>query len=143
MRTAHRIVLAGATAIGLSLSPGIAIATPDIGVTGKVIAQRTVAGKDYILREITIKPGGSTGWHYHDGTLHALVKQGTLTHTGPSCTKTQTYGVGSTFVEPSGAGHAHVGRNLGSTPLVLDVLYVNPAKSPLAEDVPNPGCVFQ
>ena len=72
-----------------------------------------------------------------------MVKQGTLTQTGPDCTKTQSYGVGSTFVEPSGADHVHVGRNLGSTPLVLDVLYVNPAKSPLAEDVPNPGCVFQ
>jgi hypothetical protein len=37
----------------------------------------------------------------------------------------------------------HIGRNLGTTPVVLDVLYVDPAGSPLSEDAPNPGCPFQ
>jgi hypothetical protein len=46
-------------------------------------------------------------------------------------------------VEPSGPAHVHIGRNLGSTRIVLLVLYVNPAGSPLAEDAANPGCSFQ
>ena len=107
------------------------------------LAQTTVGGEDYILRKITIQPGGSTGWHYHDDTLYAVVKQGTLTRTESDCTTNHTHKAGSAIVEPSGADHIHIGRNLGSTPVVLDVLYVTPAGSPLAEDAPNPGCSFQ
>jgi quercetin dioxygenase-like cupin family protein len=96
--------------------------------------------RDYILRENTVQPCGSTGWHYHDGTLHALVKAGTLTHTDSDCTTTVVHRTGQTFTEPSGADHVHIGRNLGTTPVVLEVLYVDPAGSPLAEDAPAPSC---
>jgi quercetin dioxygenase-like cupin family protein len=138
-----RIGGALAVAAALSFVPIAADATPPSGVTGTILAQHTVGGKDYVLRRITIEPGGSTGWHYHDGTLYALVEQGTLTHTDADCTTGDVYPRGSAFVEPSGAGNVHIGRNLGSTPVVLDVLYVDPAGSPLSEDAPNPGCPFQ
>jgi hypothetical protein len=51
--------------------------------------------------------------------------------------------VTAAFTEPSGPQHVHIGRNLGTQPVVLDVLYVDPAGSPLSEDAPNPGCNFQ
>jgi quercetin dioxygenase-like cupin family protein len=144
MRRIHsRIALAATVATGLALTPGVANATPSSGVSAIIISKVTVGGKDYILRQITIQPGGTTGWHWHDGTLYAYVEQGTLTHTESDCTTTQVYKPGATFIEPSGAGNVHVGRNLGTTPLVLDVLYVDPAGSPLSEDAPNPGCSFQ
>lgn len=143
MRNACRVGFAGAAALALSLVPGTARATPSSEVTGTVIAQETVGGKDYILREITVQPGGSTGWHYHDGTLYAVVVQGTLTHSDSTCATDGVYEHGSIVIEPSGANRVHIGRNLGSQPLVLAVLYVNPAGSPLAEDAPNPGCDFQ
>jgi quercetin dioxygenase-like cupin family protein len=127
----------------LVLAPAVANATPGSGVSGKILAQTTIAGKDYILREITVFPGGTTGWHYHDGTLYAFVKQGTLTHTEHTCETDGVYQAGASFTEPSGPGNVHVGRNLGTKPLVLEVLYVNPAGSPLSEDAPNPGCPFQ
>ncbi|HET6986079.1 MAG TPA: hypothetical protein VFI00_05660, partial [Kribbella sp.] len=79
-RGARRAALAGLAAAGLALVPATADATPGSGVTATILAQQTVGGKDYILREITIAPGGSTGWHFHDGTLYGFVKQGTLTH---------------------------------------------------------------
>jgi quercetin dioxygenase-like cupin family protein len=139
----RRIALAGAIATSLALVPGIANATPSSGVSGVIISKVTVGGKDYILRQITVQPGGTTGWHYHDGTLYAFVESGTLTHTDSDCVTTNTYSEGAAFVEPSGANHVHIGRNLGTTPVVLDVLYVDPAGSPLAEDAPNPGCPFQ
>ncbi|MGH3797648.1 MAG: cupin domain-containing protein [Pseudonocardiaceae bacterium] len=88
-------------------------------------------------------PGGSTGRHYHDGTLYVLVRQGTLTHHSWDCSIDGVYSAGNALVEPSGADHVHLGRNLGSTPVVLDVVYRNPTGSPLAEDAPNPGCPFQ
>jgi quercetin dioxygenase-like cupin family protein len=138
MRRAHRIALVGVAAAGVALVPGTAGATPPTGVSAKILAQTTVGGKDFILREITVAPGGSTGWHFHDGTLYALVKSGTLTHSNSSCATDGTFTAGATFVEPSGPQHVHIGRNLGSTPLVLDVLYADPAGSPLSEDAPNP-----
>ena len=143
LNTYRRAAFIGAIAAGAALMPSVASATPASGVTGVIISQVTVAGKDYILRQITVQPGGSTGWHYHDGTLYAEVEQGTLTHTESDCVTTATYGKGAFFVESSGAGNVHIGRNLGTTPVVLDVLYVDPAGSPLSESVPNPGCGFQ
>jgi quercetin dioxygenase-like cupin family protein len=141
--THRRIAFIGALTASLALAPSVASATPAYGVSGVIVSQITSAGKDYILRQITIQPGGSTGWHYHDGTLYAVVEQGMLTHTESDCKTTATYSKGAVFVEDSGAGNVHIGRNLGSTPVVLDVLYVDPAGSPLSESVPNPGCSFQ
>jgi quercetin dioxygenase-like cupin family protein len=133
-----RILGAVLVAAGIVFVPGTAGATPSSGVTGTVIAQKTVGGTDYVLRTITITPGGYTGWHYHDGTLYAYVRQGTLTRTMADCATTEVSRAGSTLVEEP--GHVHIGRNLGAEPVVLDVLYVLPTGSPLAEDAADPGC---
>lgn len=142
-RVSRGVALAAAVTATAVLTPGVANATPSSGVSATIISKTTFGGKDYILRQITVQPGGSTGWHWHDGTLYAYVQQGTLTHTEADCTTTQVYSQGATFVEPTGAANVHIGRNLGTTPVVLDVLYVDPAGSPLSEDAPNPGCSFQ
>jgi len=134
-------VLAGA-ALAAVLIPGTASATPSSGVSGTILAQKTIGHTDYTLREITIQPGGYTGWHYHDGTLYAFIKSGTLTHDKSDCSVDGVYHRGAAFTEPSGKDHVHIGRNLGTEPVVLDVLYVLPAGSPLSEDAPNPGCPF-
>ncbi|WP_407936511.1 cupin domain-containing protein [Lentzea tibetensis] len=131
-----------AVALTLALLPATASATPSRGVTARIITQKTVGDKDYVLREVTIAPGGSTGWHYHDGTLYAVVKKGTITRTFSDCTTTEVHHRGQALTEPSGADHVHIGRNLGSTDMVLEVLYVLPKGSPLARDAANPGCDF-
>jgi len=143
MRATYRLGIVGTAVACTGLLTGTAHATPSEGVTATILAQKTIGGKDYILREITIQPGGSTGWHYHDGTLYGIVKQGTLSHFDSDCDPDGVYSAGSTLTEPSGSTHVHIGRNLGTTPLILDVLYVDPAGSPLSEDAPNPGCDFQ
>lgn len=144
MGTVLRTGLAGTAALCLSLVAGPAHATPPgPGVTGTVIAQTTIGDTDYILREITVPAGQSTGWHYHDGTLYGVVKTGTLSHFDSQCAPDGTYRAGATLIEPSGSDNVHIGRNLGTTPLVLDVLYVLPHGAPLSEDAPNPGCDFQ
>jgi quercetin dioxygenase-like cupin family protein len=141
--TVTRCALVAAGVVALAAVPATAQATPSSGVTGTIIAKTTIGGKDYILREITIAPGGSTGWHFHDGTLFGVVERGTLTHNESNCAVDGVFHAGDTIVEPSGANHVHIGRNLGTTPLVLEILYVDPAGSPLSEDAPNPGCGFQ
>lgn len=144
MRHALRTALTGAVTATTVLVCGTAQATPPgPGVTARVISQTTVNGIDYTLREITIPPGQSTGWHYHDGPLYGIVKQGTLSHFDSTCASDGVYRTGSTIKEPAGADHVHIGRNLGDTPLVLNVLYVLPHGAPFSEDAPNPGCPFQ
>jgi len=119
--------------------PTAAEATPPSGVSARLIAQTTIGTTEYTLREITIAPGGSTGWHYHDGPVLAWMKSGTLTHMDADCS-VMTYRTAQTIVEPSGADHVHIGRNNTSVPLVLDALYVLPVGAPFAEDAPDPGC---
>jgi quercetin dioxygenase-like cupin family protein len=135
--------LVAAGMLGLAVIPMPAQATPSSGVTGTIIFRTTIGNTDYILRKITIAPGGSTGWHFHDGTLYAVVEQGTLTHNASTCAVDGVFHAGDALVEHTGDTNVHIGRNLGSTPLVLEVLYVDPAGSPLSEDAPNPGCDFQ
>lgn len=120
-------------------SPATAFATPSINTEVAVISQATVDGVDYITREITIQPGGSTGWHYHDGRVFGVVRQGTLTRTFADCADVVSP-VGSGVTEDSGADHVHVGRNLGPDPVVLWIDYIQPAGAPLSVDVPDPGC---
>ncbi|AYF73984.1 cupin domain-containing protein [Nocardia yunnanensis] len=139
-----RALLVGVASIAL-VGPmsASAQATPSTGVSAVILSQTTIGGYDYILREITIAPGGSTGWHFHDGTLYAYVRQGEITHYGSDCAVDQTGGAGTAFVERAGAGNVHVERNLGTEAQILDVLYVLPTGSPLSEDAPNPGCPFE
>ncbi|MFG2469387.1 cupin domain-containing protein [Streptomyces canus] len=144
MRNVLRAAAVGAACTALSLTSAVAQATPGgPGVTGEVLAQKTIGDRDYILREVTIPPGQGTGWHYHDGTLYAYVKQGTLSHFDATCASDGVYDEGSSLKEPSGADHVHLGQNRGTTDVVLEVLYVLPHGAPFAEDAPNPGCTFQ
>ena len=138
-------VAVAAMAAGATLAAGSpALATPPgPGVSGTIIWQGTVGSTDYILREITIPAGQATGWHYHDGTLYGRVKKGTLSHFDATCESDGVYPRGSSIQEPSGADHVHIGMNKGTGPVVLEVLYVLPAGSPLSQDAPNPGCDFQ
>ncbi|WP_119581421.1 cupin domain-containing protein [Streptomyces europaeiscabiei] len=144
MRRTLRTAVAGAVTVAALVVGGTAHATPvGPGVSGRVISRTTANGTDYILREVTIPPGQATGWHYHDGPLYGVVKQGTLSHYDSTCETDGVYGTGDSIQEPAGTDYVHIGRNLGDTPLVLLVLYVLPHGAPFSEDAPNPGCSFE
>ena len=132
-------LVAAATAPFMPALIPAASATPPENADAVIISQSTVNGIDYITREITIQPGGSTGWHYHDGRVFGVVREGTLTRTMEDCSVVVSP-EGSAATEDSGADHTHIGRNLGPGPLVLWVDYIEPAGTPLAVDVPDPGC---
>ncbi|MEU9128029.1 cupin domain-containing protein [Kitasatospora sp. NPDC048540] len=128
-----------------AVSTGPAVPAP--GVTARLLAQGTTDGAvavrstgrtDVVMREITIQPGGSTGWHYHHGQLIAVVQSGTLTRTLADRT-VQTTTAGQSFVEPAGPRQVHNARNLGTEPVVLYVTYVLPAGSPLAVEAADPA----
>ncbi|MFF3780611.1 cupin domain-containing protein [Streptomyces sp. NPDC001933] len=142
------LVLAGCVA-ALGLVPSAAVATPGSGVSGTVLAKGTSTGKlnvrtpngrtDVTFRTITIEPGGSTGWHTHRGQLVAVVKSGTLTRTFGDCSVEVTP-AGSTLIEQSGTDHRHIGRNLGTEPVVLLVTYLLPEGSELSDDAEAVDC---
>ena len=132
------LLITATVPVSTALFPAAA-ATPSENADAVIISQATVDGVDYITREITIQPGGSTGWHYHDGRVFGVVREGTLTRTMKDCSVVVS-AEGAAVTEDSGSDHTHIGRNLGPGPLVLWVDYIQPAGTPLAVDVPDPGC---
>ncbi|MEZ0356908.1 cupin domain-containing protein [Mycobacterium sp. SA01] len=120
-----------------------AVATPNSGIEAETLVQSTLNGRDFVTRELTIAPGGTTGWHYHPGQVFGVIKQGTLTHYKGDCSVDGVYNAGDSISEGSGTGYIHEGRNEGPVPVVMWVLYIKPAGSPLAVDAPNPGCPFE
>ncbi|MEW5809734.1 MAG: cupin domain-containing protein [Actinomycetota bacterium] len=115
-------------------------ATPPVGTTSTVLSKHTVDGRDYIVSEIIIAPNGSTGWHTHRGEVYGIVKAGVLTHYGADCREDGRYATGMALTDPAGAEHAHLGRNLGPVPVVLEVTYVDPEGAQPSDSVPSPGC---
>jgi quercetin dioxygenase-like cupin family protein len=137
MKIVRWFALVAPVTLAAAFAPATASATPPVGAESFVISQSTVNGIDYITRELTIAPGGNTGWHYHDGQTFGVVREGTLTRTMADCTEQVTpVDVGVT----EEAGHVHIGRNLGPVPVKVWVLRIAPVGTPWAVDVPSPGC---
>lgn len=172
----HKRLTAGALAVTVgAVGVGTAIATPGTGILGAPILARGTLEADHghhhgqthkrhkpvkitlnkpsdvAVQQVTIAPGGSTGWHSHPGPAVVIVKSGSFTlYDGDdrNCRGT-TYSVdpaspvGKVFID-EGRGHVHIGRNEGSTNTELYVTYLDlPADALPRIDVPDPGnCSF-
>jgi mannose-6-phosphate isomerase-like protein (cupin superfamily) len=95
---------------------------------------------DTAYQQLTIAPGGYTGWHTHPGPTFVAVAQGegTLYHGMSGCPATK-YGVGAGFMQPP--TEVHNMRNEGSTPLVLWAFYALPpgtSNAAIRVDQPQP-----
>ena len=106
-----------------------------------LIRCRAAAPCDTAFQELTIAPGGYTGWHTHPGPAFAAVVQGegTLYHARAGC-PAHTYGPSSGFFQPS--ADVHNFRNEGSAALKLYAFYVLPSGTPNAGirvDQPQPA----
>jgi len=96
---------------------------------------------DTAYQQLTIQPGGRTGWHSHPGPTFVAVAQGegTLYHAMSGCPATK-YGVGAGFMQPP--TEVHNMRNEGSTPLVLWAFYALPpgtSNAAIRIDQPQPA----
>ena len=163
------------TAVALAVTVGAAgvataIATPGTGILGApILARGTLEAahshhghthkrhkpveitlqkpSDVAVQQVTIAPGGSTGWHSHPGPAVVIVKSGSFTLYDADDRKCRgtTYSVdpaspvGKVFID-EGRGHVHIGRNEGSTNTELYVTYLDvPAGALPRIDVPDPG----
>jgi mannose-6-phosphate isomerase-like protein (cupin superfamily) len=96
---------------------------------------------DTAYQQLTIAPGGHTGWHTHPGPTFVSVAEGegTLYHGMAGCPSTK-YAVGRGFMQPS--TEVHNMRNEGSTPLVLWAFYALPpgtSNAAIRIDQPQPA----
>ncbi len=109
---------------------------------------RKVVGADFVVQQVTIAPGGSTGWHTHPGPAVVLVKSGDFTlyeGSAASCQGT-VYKTGQSFID-QGFGNVHIGRNEGTANVELYVFYLAPAPAgqPVRIDATKPAastCAF-
>jgi quercetin dioxygenase-like cupin family protein len=97
-------------------------------------------GTDVAMAQITVVPGGSSGWHSHPGGAIIIVKRGALTvyrAIGSQC-QTATYSAGQAFIERRGEVDQVV--NTGTVPYVLLVTFPRVPQGESARiDQPDPG----
>ena len=96
---------------------------------------------DTAYQQLTIQPGGYTGWHTHPGPTFVAVAagEGTLYHGIDGC-PSHEYGVGAGFMQPQ--TEVHNMRNEGSEPLVLWAFYALPpgtSNAAIRIDQPQPA----
>ena len=126
-----------------------ALATPASMLTNVPLARGTnvsngtiplQVGADVAMAQITVDPGGSSGWHSHPGGAIIVVKQGSLTVYSPVGRKceTTTYSAGQAFIERP--GEVDDVLNTSTTPYVLLVTFPRvPQGDSARTDEPDPG----
>jgi quercetin dioxygenase-like cupin family protein len=134
------------------VAPGSA--TPPSGLTNVPLARGTfpahtivpLAGTDVVMSQITVNPGGASGWHSHPGGAIIVVAQGTLTkyhasggddRHGSRCEITN-YSAGQAFIEAPGEVDQVI--NTGTAPYILYVTFpLVPQGGATRIDEPDPG----
>ena len=88
---------------------------------------------------ITVKPGGTSGWHTHPGVVLVTVKEGEITFYDQTCVFIR-HPAGSSFVEADGDGPG-LAHNEGSIDAIVYATFVAEAgTSAFRLDAANPGC---
>jgi len=148
-----RIAVVGVLVAVIVATP--ALSTPGSGVVGPVLGRGVLEGKerlkirsdasDVVVQQITIAPGGHTGWHSHPGPVVVLVTAGELTLYQGSDRKCMphTFSAGESFID-RGRGNVHIARNEGAEPVVLYATYLDvPVGGAFRIDAADPGnCTF-
>jgi quercetin dioxygenase-like cupin family protein len=140
------VVVALVLAAG-AISAGLSLATPGSGIVTIEFGRRTVphftasmAEGDIVVSEISLAPGGYSGWHSHPGKVVGAVQRGSLTlyrSNDPTCTG-HTYTAGQIFTEIPSV--TYYGRDEGTTATVLNVTFFNvPVGASVRIDQPAPG----
>src|SRR5215218_4982024 len=146
------------------LLTGIALATPGVGIVSAPVHARgtnadllnvhskagvklqTKSSVDFVTQQISIAPGGTTGWHSHPGPVLVTVKSGALTlvYADDETCQGRTYRAGESFVD-RGDEIVLTALNRSTENLEIWATYLVPGKpgAPARIDAPSPGtCPF-
>jgi quercetin dioxygenase-like cupin family protein len=159
-KTLKMMVVAVFVAGALGVALKVAWATPPKGVTNILLAGpvalddidvvletprygaiiQTRGDSDAYVRQLTIVPGGDTGWHSHPGPVFALVTAGTgsLYFADDPTFTPEIYSAGTGFVEGGGIDDVHIFRNEGDVNLQVTVFFLVPHGAPARIDQPAP-----
>ena len=147
--------------LGLFVIAGAALATPGVNVLGGPVHARgtnadelnihsaagiklkTKGPLDFVTQQITIGPGGTTGWHSHPGPVLVTVKSGSLQLFYASDTSCEgiVYEAGDSFVD-RGDENVHIARASPFDGVELWATYFVPGDdttAPFRLDAPDPG----
>jgi quercetin dioxygenase-like cupin family protein len=143
------LVSVGLAGVVAAVFVAVGAATPPSGLTNVPLARGTdvsegtiplQVGTDVTMAQITVVPGGSSGWHSHPGGAIIIVKQGELTvyrAIGSQCQIT-TRSAGQAFVERPGEVDQVI--NTGTVPYVLYVTFPRvPQGDSARTDEADPG----
>jgi quercetin dioxygenase-like cupin family protein len=129
------------------LTATIALATPASLFVGTPIGRATfgaaintsqMAGAQSVIQQLTIAPGGHTGWHTHPGGTVILVHAGTFSLYNMECAKSVTE-ANRGVVEPG--GHVQLARNEGTGLVLLTVVYFDvPVGGAVRSNAETPAC---
>jgi quercetin dioxygenase-like cupin family protein len=151
------------SAFGVALWAGSVLATPQSGVSTKLLANKipfdeidikaqaipadvwqarlkTQGLSDVYVVDNVIQPGGTTGWHSHPGPSLISVVAGTVTNytsDDPSCAG-RDYQAGTGFVDPGG-GDVHTLVNNGDVPAETIAVQILPKDATRRVDVEPPA----
>ncbi len=153
-------ILGGIGVLVLVLNSATTLATPPSGSGAPLTYRATVQPyhvdsndfkvfqknpEDVVMRQITIAPGGNSGWHSHPGPTYVIVTQGSVVnyHAGDSSCTGEKISAGQGFVETP--GDIHIVRNEdATTTAVLVVTFTDvPVGGAFRLDAGRPGnCPF-
>ena len=152
--TPKQVSNAGIPEPRFTASAGFTTTSANRGNLGTFHIQSKAAGYDVELKShdntdiavanITVIPGGHSGWHKHPGPVLVVVKTGTITFyhgSDPTCTGTPHL-AGTAFVEEG--GDVGIARNEGTVDATVVATFFVPARGPTRIEVPvAPGnCSF-
>ena len=98
----------------------------------------TSGPSDVYIVQVTIEPGGHSGWHSQPGPSFVSIISGTATfyHADDANHTPNVYAAGTGLVEE--AGRVRIIRNEGGTDLVAIVMQLLPSGAPRRIDEPQP-----
>lgn len=150
-RKAWTAMAATALVAGVLTVPS-AVATPNVGVTGKLLSKVLVKERMHVhmhgpsdlqLTVLTVAPRGQVGWHSHNGNALMSVVEGTATRYVAEDRKCKPvrFGPGQGWIEKP--HHVHTVRNETDQQLILNVVLITPTGKAPGVDEPDPGnCRF-
>jgi len=125
--------------VALATPASLFVATPFARATfGAAITATQTAGAQSVIQQLTIAPGGHSGWHSHPGGTVIFVNAGTFTLYDDKCAKSVTEA--NRGVVEAG-GHTQLARNETSGLLVVTVMFFDvPVGAAVRSDAATPAC---